>query len=1694
MATASAHQASLAGGASYGDAILAKFNNSGIRQWCTYYGGSSDDQITSIALAGSANIYVCGATGSTSGIASAGGYQTSLGGINDCFFAKFDNSGTRIWGSYLGGPNADRALNICADADEDIYLTGSFASDGFATTGAYQSTRTGSTDAFISKFTSGGAISWFTYYGGTFQDVGNGISQDNSNVYVAGQINGAATISTADAYQSASAGGSDGFIAKFNKSTGAIAYGSFYGGTGIDMGYYLIPDNGALYYVGYTFSNGMATPGAAKETYTGGQQKGLIAKFSFCTPPTVNAGGGTTICSGASAPLTASGTATTYTWAPATGLSATTGTSVTASPTVTTTYTVTGIAACSATAVVTVSVNATPTMNAVTDITKCKGTATGAINFSSSTPGVTYTWTNSNTSIGLAATGSGSIASFSVTNTTTAVITGSVVVTPLLNGCVGTRDTFIISAVPLPENTVPLFNQTYCNGDITNVVHPVPSVAGAIFAWTNSNAAIGIGASGTGDVPSFTATNPGSTNITGTFFARATFTYNSVACQGSGVGWGVTVKPFSGSVTSTPANDTICSGENTTLSAVATGYDTYTWSPATGLSATTGLSITASPTVATTYTFTASTINGCTTKATVLVSVNPTPSLSSIADITKCAGIAITPTLNSTISGTTYTWTNSNSAIGLAATGSGPDIGTFTAANTTSAPIIGTVNVTATANGCTGNTRTFKITVNPVPENNATLLHQVYCAGEATALTTFSTQVTGTQFAWANNDPFVGIGASGSGSVPSFTTVNNTDDTVTAQFAMTPSYTNNSVTCQGSSVYWNVIVKPRPTVNTIPDQVVCNGASTTAVDFESPVYGTTFTWSNSASIGLTTTGSGNIASFIATNSTTNAVKDTVTVSPAAYGCIGTDEQFVITVSPIPTMDAVADRDACNGAAIPAVSFSAAAPATIYEWTNSNGTIGLATSGSGDIAPFTAVNTGSAIQTATITVTPSVDGCVGATEHFTIDVAPTPTVTVPLGQVLCNGAATTPIAFTGAIAGTLYSWTNSNSSIGLASIGNSSIPSFTVTNGSNIPVISTVVVTPSANGCTGASSELTIRVNPTPFVDPVAGQARCNGAATADIDLTGTVSGTVYSWTNSNAAIGLAATGTGSIASFTVINTGAAVETATVTVTPAANGCNGIVADIVLTVYPTPSVAPPSNQDICNGAAVTAITYSGPVSGTTYSWSNTAPSIGLAGTGTGNIASFTGANIGTTPVTATVNVTPAANGCTGTSQSFTINVDPTPVVNTPASQTVCNGAMVPATDLTGPVSGTVYTWNNSTTSIGLAATGTGSIASFIGTNTGNTPVIATVSVTPSANGCTGTVKTYTIRVNPTPSMATVAGQVRCSGAQTAATNFTSPVSGTTYNWTNSLPSIGLAATGSGDIAAFSAVNTSASRVIATVNITPSANSCTGASRSFTYTVDPNPVAALIDIRPASLCANVQYLNFGTSTPAATGIAYTWSADNATVNNVGSGGQYCLVSFPGTGSASVTLTTSYAATGCSTGQTYTVNTGGNAMPVPEVIYYDKHFVCLQNDVDSYVWGYDNAATLDSTVILGEHNQSYYNSAPDLIGKYYWVMVTRDGCTQKAYFKTPATGMEEPMYAAVGMKVFPDPATSIVNIVLTGTTAGDTKVRVFDMTGKQVSAGTMYDGKVTLDITQLAPGSYVIGCYGNGARISSATFIKQ
>lgn len=139
--------------------------------------------------------------------------------------------------------------------------------------------------------------------------------------------------------------------------------------------------------------------------------------------------------------------------------------------------------------------------------------------------------------------------------------------------------------------------------------------------------------------------------------------------------------------------------------------------------------------------------------------------------------------------------------------------------------------------------------------------------------------------------------------------------------------------------------------------------------------------------------------------------------------------------------------------------------------------------------------------------------------------------------------------------------------------------------------------------------------------------------------------------------------------------------------------------------------------------------------TTYNWTNDTPSIGLAASGTGNILPFNGINTGTTPVVATITVTPVTGGCAGTPQTFTITVNPSPTLSYSSSSytAVAGQAITPITPTSNgtsfaisPALPTGLSFNTSTGVI--SGTPTAVSASQTYTVTGTTASVSCVGTT------------------------------------------------------------------------------------------------------------------------------------------------------------------------------------------------------------------------------------------------------------------------------------------------------------------------------------------------------------------------------
>jgi gliding motility-associated-like protein len=205
---------------------------------------------------------------------------------------------------------------------------------------------------------------------------------------------------------------------------------------------------------------------------------------------------------------------------------------------------------------------------------------------------------------------------------------------------------------------------------------------------------------------------------------------------------------------------------------------------------------------------------------------------------------------------------------------------------------------------------------------------------------------------------------------------------------------------------------------------------------------------------------------------------------------------------------------------------------------------------------------------------------------------------------------------------------------------------------------------SANGITGTWSPTAVdNQNSGVYTftpDPAPGQCRVNFVFTVTVNPIQTPAftfGNTLSVCSGAAAPSLPTTSSNGITgtwSPSLINN---QSPATYTFTPAAGQCASGPVTLAVSIRPTPAVNAEEDITITDGTVVPANSFSGSPAGVGFSWVNSNTSVGLAGSGVDEVPSFTAANTGAAPITATINITPVLNGCNGASQNYKITVTP-----------------------------------------------------------------------------------------------------------------------------------------------------------------------------------------------------------------------------------------------------------------------------------------------------------------------------------------------------------------------------------------------------------------------------------------------------
>ena len=221
-------------------AFAVKLDPNGVKQWNTFL--SSTDLVYGIDLAvdNSGNVYITGESEFEWGKP-----LNPFAGEGDVYVAKLNSNGVLKWNTFLGGVDVDWGGGIALDKNGNIYITGS----SWSTWGSPVKAYVKELDAFVALLSPDGLLQWNTFLGGKENDLGQGISiNDSGHIYVSGQ-----SLKTWGKPIVPFTGKFDAFAASLD-SDGVLEWNTFLGGSDWDSGSDLAADeNGNIYVIGTSF-------------------------------------------------------------------------------------------------------------------------------------------------------------------------------------------------------------------------------------------------------------------------------------------------------------------------------------------------------------------------------------------------------------------------------------------------------------------------------------------------------------------------------------------------------------------------------------------------------------------------------------------------------------------------------------------------------------------------------------------------------------------------------------------------------------------------------------------------------------------------------------------------------------------------------------------------------------------------------------------------------------------------------------------------------------------------------------------------------------------------------------------------------------------------------------------------------------------------------------------------------------------------------------------------------------------------------------------------------------------------------------------------------------------------------------------------------------------------------------------------
>ena len=676
-------------------------------------------------------------------------------------------------------------------------------------------------------------------------------------------------------------------------------------------------------------------------------------------------------------------------------------------------------------------------------------------------------------------------------------------------------------------------------------------------------------------------------------------------------------------------------------------------------------------------------------------------------------------------------------------------------------------------------------------------------------------------------------------------------------------------------------------------------------------------------------------------------------------------------------------------AYPTTTLTALGGSGTYTWSQTGLPTGLSLgSSSGAISGTPSTNTGSPFSVQ-VTVTDGNSVSVNKTYSLTVNgaLAISTPATLPVGTVNAPYSAT--VTATGGT-GT-YTWSQTGLPGGLSLVAGTGAITGTPTTNTGSPFSVQVTVT-DGNSAT-ASKTYNLTIDPALAISGPSTLAAgmVNAAYSAPVTATGG-SGT-FTWSQTGLPGGLSiGSGSGVITGTPLTATGSPFSVQ-VTVTDG----NSVTANktYILTVTGVLAVSTPANLPAGTANVAYPATTLKTTGGTLpYAWSATGLPPGL------NIGASTGTITGTPTTTAgspfSVQVSVTDGNSTTASRTYTLTINPPPVVSGPASLPAGTvNAPYPASTMIATGGSGNLTWTATGLPGGLSLnTGTGVISGTPSTAAGS-PFSVQITVTDS-NSATST-RSYTLSVSLGLAVSGPASlPLGVVGMAYPATTATATGGSGAYAWSAvGLPAVLAINTATGAIVGTPTTSTGSPF---TVQLTVTDSNLFTASRSYTLTVNP----ALSISGPASLPAGTVNTGYPHTTVSASGGSgvYTWSAAGLPSGmSIGpTTGTITGAPLTSTGSpfnVQVTVTDSNTST-VNRSYILTINgglslaiTGPSALPVGVVnVTYPATAISAEGGGGSYVW---SATGLPPGLSMDPGTGTITGTPTTIAGSPFTVLVT-------------------------------------------------------------------------------------------------------